>query len=85
MDRWGIENSVTLGIISTVRYDNNGYAIIQTDTAINSGNSGGPLINLKGEVIGINTFIYSNSSSSNGLGFSIPMFEIYSLIEEFVK
>ena len=45
---------------------------IQTDTPINHGNSGGPLVNVKGELVGINTFILSNSGGSEGLGFAIP-------------
>lgn len=76
------KNSVTVGVISaTGRFleSNNGYQmenLIQTDTAINQGNSGGPLVNLAGEVIGINVMIVRGSSSSSataeGLGFAIP-------------
>ena len=81
---FGLIYTVTSGIISAVRYDDNGYAIIQTDASINPGNSGGPLVNLKGEVIGINTFISSTSGGSDGLGFAIPIFEIYDLLKEFI-
>ena len=76
------KNSVTVGVISaTGRFleSNNGYQmenLIQTDTAINQGNSGGPLVNLAGEVIGINVMIVRGSSYSSataeGLGFAIP-------------
>jgi serine protease Do len=45
---------------------------IQTDTAINPGNSGGPLVNANGEVVGLNTFILSQSGGNEGLGFAIP-------------
>src|SRR6185312_2527092 len=45
---------------------------IQTDASINRGNSGGPLVNVKGELVGINTFIISDSGGSQGLGFAIP-------------
>ncbi|MBW8269538.1 DegQ family serine endoprotease [Caldovatus sp. SYSU G05006] len=72
---FGLGGSVTAGIISARgrdiragRYDD----FIQTDAAINRGNSGGPLFNLKGEVIGINTAIYSPSGGSIGIGFAIP-------------
>ncbi len=74
---------VTVGVISAVNQDfgfvegNHVYqGMIQTDAAINGGNSGGPLVNALGEVIGINTFIYSGSSSSKtniGIGFAIPI------------
>jgi len=72
---FGLGGSVTAGIVSArgrdIRqglYDD----FIQTDAAINRGNSGGPLFNLQGEVIGINTAIYSPSGGSIGIGFSIP-------------
>ena len=72
---FGLGGSVTAGIVSArgrdIRqglYDD----FIQTDAAINRGNSGGPLFNLAGEVIGINTAIYSPSGGSIGIGFSIP-------------
>jgi serine protease Do len=73
---FGLEQTVTAGIVSAKGrvigsgpYDN----FIQTDAAINPGNSGGPLFNTKGEVIGINTAIYSQSGGSNGIGFAIPI------------
>ena len=72
---FGLGGSVTAGIVSARGrnidqgpYDN----FIQTDAAINKGNSGGPLFNMDGEVIGINTAIYSPSGGSIGIGFSIP-------------
>ncbi len=72
---FGLGGSVTLGIVSAVGrdissgpYDN----FIQTDAAINRGNSGGPLFNMEGEVVGINTAIISPSGGSIGIGFSIP-------------
>src|SRR4030043_1923085 len=73
---YGLENTVTAGIVSakyrqigTSSYDN----YIQTDASINRGNSGGPLLNTPGEVIGINTAIFSQSGGSIGIGFAIPI------------
>jgi serine protease Do len=72
---FGLGNSVTKGIISARSRDINAGQyddFIQTDASINKGNSGGPLFNLAGEVIGINTAIYSPSGGSVGIGFAIP-------------
>ncbi|MEP0941818.1 MAG: Do family serine endopeptidase [Rhizobiaceae bacterium] len=72
---FGQGSSVTLGIVSAINRDirSGPYDdFIQTDAAINRGNSGGPLFNMEGEVIGINTAIISPSGGSIGLGFSIP-------------
>jgi serine protease Do len=72
---FGLGGTVTAGIISAInrdinigRYDN----FIQTDASINQGNSGGPLFNMDGEVVGINTAIFSTSGGSVGIGFAIP-------------
>lgn len=72
--------SVTVGVISalgrniSLQEENRQYLnMIQTDTAINQGNSGGPLVNINGEVIGINTFIFSETGGNIGLGFAIPI------------
>ncbi|MCK5747410.1 MAG: PDZ domain-containing protein, partial [Oricola sp.] len=72
---FGLGGTVTLGIVSAIGRDINSGPyddFIQTDAAINRGNSGGPLFNMKGEVIGINTAIISPSGGSIGIGFSIP-------------
>lgn len=73
----GFQSSVTMGIVSYIgRHGGPGQNIndfIQTDAAINRGNSGGPLVNMYGEVVGINTWIASESGSSAGLGFAIPV------------
>ena len=58
---------------------------IQTDAAINQGNSGGPLVNIYGEVIGINTWIASSSGGSVGLGFAIPINNVKNAIDAFIK
>lgn len=76
----GFASTITSGIVSAVERDgpagSNGPLLtnyIQTDAAINRGNSGGPLVNLDGEVVGINTWIASRSGGSIGLGFAIPI------------
>jgi 2-alkenal reductase len=77
---FGQEFTMTTGIISgigrTIRSGNSGFSIpevIQTDAPINPGNSGGPLLNRHGEVIGINTQMLSQSGSSSGIGFAVPI------------
>jgi serine protease Do len=73
---FGFENSVTAGIISAKSRSlpDEGYVpFLQTDVAINPGNSGGPLFNLNGEVIGINSQIFSRSGGYQGLSFAIPI------------
>lgn len=74
---FGLDYSASAGIVSAMGrsiYSNNSQYVpfIQTDVAINPGNSGGPLFNLDGEVVGINSQIYTRSGGSNGLSFSIP-------------
>ncbi len=85
----GYSQSVTQGIVSAVgRNESQMSAIsdyIQTDAAINQGNSGGPLVNIYGEVIGINTWIASQSGGSIGIGFSIPINNVKSAIDSFIK
>jgi serine protease Do len=71
----GLRNSVTMGVVSAVARQpdpDNPLVYVQTDAPINHGNSGGPLVNVKGELVGINTFILSDSGASEGLGFAIP-------------
>ena len=73
---FGFENSVTAGIISAKSRSlpDEGYVpFMQTDVAINPGNSGGPLLNASGEVVGINSQIYSRSGGYQGLSFAIPI------------
>jgi len=85
----GYSQSVTQGIVSAVgRSESHMSSIsdyIQTDAAINQGNSGGPLVNIYGEVIGINTWIASQSGGSVGLGFAIPINNIKKTIDSFIK
>ena len=86
------KNSVTRGIVSAVNRENpyrddarkpGGY--IQTDAAINPGNSGGALVNAHGELVGINTFIISNSGSFAGAGFAIPSQLVRATAEQLIK
>lgn len=81
--------TVTVGVISALHRDikaGRGNAVytdmIQTDAAINPGNSGGPLVNALGEVIGINTFIFSHAGGSEGVGFARPINEVKRFINE---
>ncbi len=85
---FGLGGSVTAGIVSArgrdIRqgpYDD----FIQTDAAINRGNSGGPLFNMQGQVIGINTAIYSPSGGSVGIGFSLPSNLARTVVDQLVK
>ena len=85
---FGLGGTVTSGIISArnrdinlTRYDD----FIQTDASINQGNSGGPLFNLDGDVIGINTAIISPSGASSGIGFAIPANYASTIIDQLIK
>ncbi len=73
---FGLENTVTAGIVSAKSRDTGDYLpFIQTDVAVNPGNSGGPLLNTRGEVVGINSQIFSRSGGYMGISFAIPMDE----------
>jgi len=81
----GLGGTVTAGIISAISRDigNGPYVkFIQTDASINRGNSGGPLFNIKGEVIGINTAIISQTGGSIGLGFAIPSNSAIKIVDQ---
>lgn len=82
---FGFDQTVTTGIISsrhrTLKIGNDIYNdMLQTDTPINRGNSGGPLVNAKGEVIGINTAIYSPTGVFTGIGFAVPVSKAETLV-----
>jgi serine protease Do len=73
---FGLDNSVSAGIISAKARDTGDLVpLIQTDVAVNPGNSGGPLLNMRGEVIGINSQIYSRSGGYMGISFAVPIDE----------
>ena len=82
--------TVTVGVISALNRDmarrsneERPYlGMIQTDAAINPGNSGGPLVNTRGEVVGINTFILSDSGGSVGIGFAVPAARVRTVVDE---
>jgi serine protease Do len=81
----GLENSVSMGIVSSVARQikpDDFMVYIQTDAPINPGNSGGPLVDADGNVMGINTFIFSQSGGSEGLGFAIPSNIIKNVFEQ---
>lgn len=90
----GYGQSVTIGVVSAlnreVKIDDVTYVMIQTDAAINGGNSGGALLNSSGEVVGINSAKYSNngyssSASIEGMGFAIPISDVKELIENLMN
>ena len=86
---FGLSQTVTMGIISAIGRANVGIVdyedFIQTDAAINPGNSGGALVNLKGELIGINTAIFSQSGGYMGIGFAIPSTMAKSVMQSLIK
>ena len=83
---FNLENTVTAGIISAKARDTGEYLpLIQSDVAVNPGNSGGPLINLRGEVIGINSQIATLSGAYNGISFAVPIDEAMRVGEQLKK
>ncbi len=87
----GLDHTLTKGIISALGREIMGRGgvniknLIQTDASINQGNSGGPLLNSQGEVIGVTTMIASQTGGSIGLGFAVPMETIQKVIPELIK
>lgn len=88
---FGLDQTLTTGIISALGREIESMTrtpirdVIQTDAAINPGNSGGPLLNSSGQLIGVNTQIYSPSGASAGIGFSIPVDAVNWVIPELIK
>jgi serine protease Do len=86
---FGLNQTITMGIVSAVGRSNIGLAdfedFIQTDAAINPGNSGGALVNTNGELVGINTAIFSTSGGYMGIGFAIPSDMARSVMESIIK
>ena len=86
---FGLARTVTAGIVSHINRDtpsaNSAFQrFIQTDAAINRGNSGGPLVNMKGEVIGINSQIATSTGDYNGVGFALPSNEAVSVYKQII-
>ena len=85
---FGLERSVTAGIVSALQRDitaPNGYTIdkvIQTDAPINQGNSGGPLLNARGQVIGVNSQISSETGGNVGIGFAVPVNTVREVVSQ---
>jgi serine protease Do len=78
---FGVGQTVTMGIVSAK--DRRGF--VQTDAAINPGNSGGALVNMRGELVGINTIILSRTGANNGIGFAIPSNTARPLVGELLR
>ena len=88
---FGLDHTLTTGIISALGREIQSVSgtpirdVIQTDAAINPGNSGGPLLNSSGQLIGVNTAIYSPSGASAGIGFSIPVDVVSWVVPELIE
>ena len=88
---FGLDQTLTTGIVSALGREINSTRgipirdVIQTDAAINPGNSGGPLLNSSGELIGVNTAIYSPSGASAGIGFSIPVDAVKWVVPDLIE
>ncbi|KTD41440.1 S1C family serine protease [Legionella parisiensis] len=88
---YGLDHSLSKGVISALGRKVPGIGgvtirnMIQTDTPINPGNSGGPLLNSAGQLIGMNTLIYSTSGSSAGIGFAVPADDIERIVTQIIK
>lgn len=88
---FGLDHTITQGIVSALDRKIPGigdvtiHGMIQTDSSINPGNSGGPLLDSTGELIGMNTIIYSKSGSSSGVGFAVPVDSIKRIVPQLIK
>src|SRR5262249_6714774 len=87
---FGLEQTVTSGILSAIRQSlviegKNFRNLLQTDAAINRGNSGGPLVNIRGEVIGINSAIYAPTGVFSGIGFAIPINDDKKILKDLIQ
>jgi S1-C subfamily serine protease len=88
---FGLDHTLTTGIVSAIGRQVQGAGgvtirdMIQTDAAINPGNSGGPLLDSQGQLIGMNTMIYSKSGSSAGIGFAVPVATIARTVPQIIK
>ncbi len=84
----GLQNSVSMGVVSSPARqisEDNPLAYIQTDASINPGNSGGALVNVDGQLMGINSFIYTQSGGSQGIGFAVPSNVVQNVYQQLKK
>lgn len=87
---FGLDTTMTVGVVSALGREIDSVSrrkirdVIQTDAAINPGNSGGPLLNSLGELVGVNTAIYSPSGASSGIGFAIPVNTVKRIVPELI-
>ena len=84
----GLEGSMSTGVVSSAARRlkaEDSMVYVQTDAPINPGNSGGPLVNVDGRVVGVNTFIYTQSGGSEGLGFAIPSNAVRNIFDQIKK
>ena len=87
---FGLDTTMTVGVVSALGREIDSVSrrkirdVIQTDAAINPGNSGGPLLNSLGQLVGVNTAIYSPSGGSSGIGFAIPVNTVERIIPELI-
>ena len=80
---FGLDSTVTVGIVSAINRDTGDYLpFIQTDVAVNPGNSGGPLLNLSGQVVGVNSQIVSRSGGFMGISLAIPIDEAMNVVDQ---
>ena len=80
---FGLDSTVTVGIVSAINRDTGEYLpFIQTDVAVNPGNSGGPLLNMEGQVVGVNSQIVSRSGGFMGISLAIPIDEAMSVVDQ---
>ncbi len=88
---FGLDTTMTVGVVSALGREIDSVNrrkirdVIQTDAAINPGNSGGPLLNSLGQLIGVNTAIYSPSGASSGIGFAIPVNTVKDVVPELIQ
>ncbi|MBM88072.1 MAG: 2-alkenal reductase [Gammaproteobacteria bacterium] len=87
---FGLDTTMTVGVVSALGREIDSVSrrtirdVIQTDAAINPGNSGGPLLNSLGQLVGVNTAIYSPSGASSGIGFAIPVNTVKRIVPELI-
>lgn len=88
---FGLDATMTVGVVSALGREINSITrrrirdVIQTDAAINPGNSGGPLLNSLGQLVGVNTAIYSPTGASTGIGFAIPVNTVKNIVPELIQ